>query len=458
MKTPIHIIEKYNKPIPRYTSYPPANFFDTNFSTADYLAAVEESNDLNPQNISLYVHIPFCTSLCYYCGCNTHISRSSELQRQYIDALKKEISMIAPRIDKSRKVSQIHWGGGTPNALPVAMIGEVMSVFREEFSFLSSAEIALECNPAALDADYIQTLYDFGFNRMSIGVQDFRPEVLNVVNREVPSISIEKLIEIIRSKGQMSLNLDFIYGLPLQTAESFAKTIEQAIALDVERLVTFSYAHVPWVKEAQKVLEKHGLPSGDEKLQMFENSWTQLVAANYTPIGLDHYAKQNDALGKAVQSKELHRNFQGYCTRETTGQVYAFGVTGISQLENVYAQNARTVKEYITAINEGQIIIEKGYRLNENEKLTRTIINELMCNQYLSWDKLASQFNQPVESLQKQLDFHHSKLDEFVQDRLLSYTTHDITVSNEGRFVLRNIAALFDLNLKGTDKKFSRTI
>lgn len=458
MKVPIHLIEKYNIPVPRYTSYPPANFFTNDFSSKDYLAAVEESNALDPKNISLYVHIPFCTSLCYYCGCNTHISNNNSLKREYINSLKKEIKMISPLIDKSRKVSQIHWGGGTPNALPFEMIGEVMQVFHEEFEFAPNAELAIECNPATLNETYIQALYRFGFNRISMGVQDFRTDVLHAVNREVPRIPVKDLVQLIRLEGKMSINLDFIYGLPLQTPASFAETIEQAIALDVERLVTFSYAHVPWVKQAQKQLEKHGLPSSNDKLLMFETAWQQLNAANYTPIGLDHYAKNTDALGKAVASKELHRNFQGYCTRETTGQVYAFGVTGISQLESVYAQNARTVNEYIEAINKGTIIIEKGYRLNEEEKLTRHIINELMCNQYLSWDKLAIEFNQSADELKKRLDFNNCKLDTFAQDGLLSYTNNDITVSNEGRFVLRNIAAIFDMNLLGSEKKFSKSV
>lgn len=458
MKVPIQLIEKYNVPVPRYTSYPPANFFDPHFSTANYLQAVEESNELKPQNISLYVHIPFCTSLCFYCGCNTHISQNKELKRAYVDALKKEIKLISPLLSKSRKVSQIHWGGGTPNALPSAMIGEIMQVFQHEFNLSEQAEIAIECNPAALDATYIQALHDFGFNRISLGVQDFKIDVLNAVNREVPSISIEKLIEQIRSKSRLSINLDFIYGLPLQTPDSFAQTIADAIKLEVERLVTFSYAHVPWVMKSQKQLEKHGLPSSENKLKMFETAWQQMTAANYTPIGLDHYAKSTDALSKAVQSRELHRNFQGYCTRETTGQVYAFGTTGISQLESVYAQNARTVKEYIAAINQGEIIIEKGYRLNEEEKLIRKIINELMCNQYLSWDKLAAEFQQSVAEIKKRLNFYNEKLDSFAADQLLSYTNHDITVSQEGRFVLRNIAAIFDINLKGSDKKFSKSV
>ncbi|MFV0521028.1 MAG: oxygen-independent coproporphyrinogen III oxidase [Mangrovibacterium sp.] len=458
MKVPIHLIEKYNVPVPRYTSYPPANFFDNKFNAADYLSAVEESNHANPQNISIYIHIPFCTSLCYYCGCNTHISKNDDLKRRYVDAVKKEIKMIGPLIAKHRKVSQVHWGGGTPNALPVEMIGEIMQLIRQEFEFAPRAELAIECNPAPLDANYIQALYDFGFNRISMGVQDFRTDVLRAVNREIPNIPIQELIAIIRNKGDMSINLDFIYGLPLQTPDSFSKTIQQAIELDVERLVTFSYAHVPWVKAAQKQLEKHGLPTSNDKLLMFETAWKQMQEADYTPIGLDHYAKNTDSLTKAVQSKELHRNFQGYCTRETTGQVYAFGVTGISQLENVYVQNARTVNEYIEHINQNKILIEKGYRLNDDEKLIRTIINELMCNSHLSWHKLSKEFGQTPDMLKKRLAFTDNKLDCFVEDGLLTYDNDEISVCTEGRFVLRNIAAIFDINLKETNKKFSKSV
>ncbi len=458
MKVPIDLIQKYNIPVPRYTSYPPANCFDTSFSSKQYIKAIEESNNDKHKNISIYIHIPFCTSLCFYCGCNTHISKNPDLIRNYIDAIKKEILLIRPKLDRSRKISQIHWGGGTPNAIPSKYIGEIMNLLHSEFNFNENAELAIECNPASLDAKYIQDLYDFGFNRISIGIQDFKTDVLNAVNREIPAIKLENLINTIRHKGKMSINLDFIYGLPYQTHESFSKTINQAIQLDVERLVTFSYAHVPWVKEAQKMLEKHGLPSSNEKLKMFETAWSQLNKANYIPIGLDHYAKNTDSLAKAVISKELHRNFQGYCTRETTGQVYAFGVTGISQLESVYAQNARSVKEYIEHINKGQILIEKGYILNDDEKLIRKIINELMCNSYLSWSKLSSEFGQPISTLKQRLKFKDSKLDCFANDGLLNYTDNEISVSNEGRFVLRNIAATFDINLENSNQKFSKPV
>ncbi len=458
MKVPVSLINKYNVPVPRYTSYPPANFFDDSFTAKEYLKAVEASNAEHPQNISIYIHIPFCTSLCYYCGCNTHITRDADLKHKYVDAIIKEVKMIRPRLDRNRKVSQIHWGGGTPNALPVSFIGEIMNVLQSEFSFVPDAEVAIECNPAALNAEYIQALYGFGFNRISLGVQDFERKVLDAVNREIPTIKIAQLVDIIRQKGNMSVNLDFVYGLPLQTVNSFSETIKEAIKLDVERLVTFSYAHVPWVKQVQKKLEEYGLPTSNEKLMMFENSWNQLSEAGYTSIGIDHYAKANDALVKALESKKLHRNFQGYCTRETTGQVYAFGTTGISQLENVYAQNARTVKSYLEHINKGEILIEKGYILNDNEKIIRSIINELMCNQYLSWEKLSTDFNRTITDIKAILDFDNSKLDIFKDDNLLEYNDAEITIKSDGRFVIRNIASVFDVNLKGSNKKFSTSV
>ncbi|WP_205461808.1 oxygen-independent coproporphyrinogen III oxidase [Mangrovibacterium lignilyticum] len=458
MKIPVDLIEKYNVPVPRYTSYPPANFFEDSFGTADYLKAVKQSNGEKPENISIYIHVPFCTQLCLYCGCNTHITRDQELMRSYVDALKKEIHMIRPLLDKSRKVSQIHWGGGTPNALPSSQIGEIMSILTSEFEFIEKPEIAIECNPASLDEKYIADLASFGFNRISMGVQDFREDVLNAVHREVPRLPIEELVRMIKSHKGMSVNLDFIYGLPFQTGESFAKTIAHAIEISPDRLVTFSYAHVPWVKKAQQKLEEFGLPSADEKVKMFETSWAQMKAAGYVPIGLDHYARPEDDMSKALQSRTLHRNFQGYCTRETTGQVYAFGVTGISQLENVYAQNARTVKEYLEHIDKGEILVVKGYSLTPTEKIIRQIINEIMCNQYLSWTKIGERFNQNPEEIKALLNFTSDKLDPFVADNLLEYNNDEIIIYDLGRFVLRNIAAIFDIHVGDPSRKFSKSV
>ena len=458
MKIPVALIDKYNVPVPRYTSYPPANFFKDDFVTENYLLAVKESNEKQPENISFYLHIPFCTQLCLYCGCNTHITRDHDIMRHYVDALKKEIHMLGKLINRDRKISQIHWGGGTPNVLPASYIGEVMELFTSNYQFIEQPEIAIECNPAHLDEAYIDDLVSFGFNRISLGVQDFQEKVLNTVRREVPDIPIGKLVEIIRKHPGVSVNLDFIYGLPFQTVESFAKTIEQAIAINPDRLVTFSYAHVPWVKKSQKKLEDYGLPNPEDKVKMFEEAWSKMTGAGYIPIGLDHYAKPDDYMAVALKNRSLHRNFQGYCTRETTGQVYAFGVTGISQLEDVYAQNSRTVREYIDKINKGVIQVVKGYELSNIDKIIRQIINEIMCNQYLSWEQIAQQFNIQVKDLKKRLNFKEEKLDGFVVDELLSYTTDEIVITDLGRFFLRNIAAVFDIRLEGSVQKFSKSV
>ena len=458
MKIPQSLIEKYNVPVPRYTSYPPANFFTDDFNTNNYLAAVEQSNSGTPENISIYLHIPFCPQLCLYCGCNTHITKDRLLMRRYMDALKREIGMIRPLLDRNRKVSQIHWGGGTPNALPSEYVGEMMELLTSEFQFIGKPEIAIECNPAHLDEKYIADLASFGFNRISMGVQDFHKNVLHAVHREVPVIPVPELYRMIKSHPGISVNLDFIYGLPFQTPETFAETIEQALEIAPDRLVTFSYAHVPWVKKAQQKLEEYGLPSPAEKVKMFETAWHKMKAAGYIPIGLDHYAKPDDEMALALQSRTLHRNFQGYCTRETTGQVYAFGVTGISQLENVYAQNARTVKEYMEHIEKGEILVVKGYSLTRPEKIIRHIINEIMCNHYLSWSQVASDFGTTPQEIKDMLHFKNEKLAVFHADGLLDYNDDELIIHDIGRFFLRNIAAVFDIHAGDSGRRFSQSV
>ncbi|MGE4586403.1 MAG: oxygen-independent coproporphyrinogen III oxidase [Mangrovibacterium sp.] len=458
IKIPTQLIEKYNIPIPRYTSYPPANLFTADFTTSDYLRAVEQSNREKPENLSIYIHIPFCSQLCLYCGCNTYITNNRDLMRAYVDALKKEIRQIRPLLDVSRKVSQIHWGGGTPNALPAEWIGELMELLTKEFRFSEHPEVAIECNPAHLDQAYIERLAWYGFNRISMGVQDFREEVLQSVRREVPAIPVEELTGMIRSHQKMTVNLDFIYGLPFQSAALFRETMERAVRIQPDRLVTFSYAHVPWIKRAQKKLEQYGLPAPEEKIRMFEQAWEIMKRAGYVPVGLDHYARPGDDLAKALKKRSLHRNFQGYCTRETTGQVYAFGVTGISQLENAYAQNVKTLKDYLSAAEGKQVRIVKGCSLSYREKVVREVINEIMCNRYLSWEQLARRFDSSPEQLRNLLDFRTEKLEEFRADGLLDYSEAEIVIREAGRFFLRNIAAVFDVYRNEAVPKYSRSV
>ena len=411
MKIPEYLINKYNVPVPRYTSYPPANFFSNDFKNEDYIRAIEVSNHEKPDNISIYIHIPFCPKICYYCGCNTHLTRDENKMRVYVDAVKKEILMVKKFLDNNRKVSQIHWGGGTPNSLPIGMMEEIMEVIHSNFSFIEKAEIAMECHPAMLDKNYIESLVNSGFNRLSLGIQDFDLKVLENVNRDPSVIPVEELVEMIRSYGDIGVNLDFIYGLPFQDVKSFSETIERAVKISPDRLVTFSYAHVPWIKKAQKILEVRGLPEANQKLAMFEAAYKILTQNGYKPIGLDHYAKAGDELNIALENRTLHRNFQGYCTRETTGQVYAFGATGISQLENAYAQNAKDTNEYVAQIESGNFFIEKGYNLSKTEKIIKHVINEIMCNYYLSWEEAAQKFEVTENEIKSTVEVEVEKLE-----------------------------------------------
>jgi oxygen-independent coproporphyrinogen-3 oxidase len=451
------LLNKYNQPLPRYTSYPPATFFKDGFTASDYIKAVEESNEHQPKAISLYLHIPFCTQLCFYCGCTTLISRNNNLYEDYIDAIIKEIELIAGHIDNSRQVTQIHWGGGTPNALSADQIERIMNAIYLNYTMTSNAEVAIECNPAYLTIEYIDRLLKMGFNRMSLGIQDFDKKILLASNREPSAMPVKNIVRILRNHG-VSVNLDFIYGLPYQTPESFNESIKQAIDARPDRIVTFSYAHVPWVKSHQKTLEKNGIPGPDEKMQMFDNARETLLEAGYIAIGMDHYALPEDPLSIAIKSKTLHRNFQGYCTRDTTGQVYAFGMSAISQLHNAYVQNTKNVPAYIEAIKKGEAPVEKGYLMDDTDIAVREVINEIMCNNRLNWEEVSGRINKTAEELKTLTAFDAKKLEPLAEDGLLSFDDEEITVTPTGRFLIRNIAAIFDPKLNAGEKRFSKTI
>jgi oxygen-independent coproporphyrinogen III oxidase len=459
MKIPENLIQKYNVPVPRYTSYPPANYFHENFGPEDYIKAIEASNSEWPENISLYIHIPFCSKMCHFCGCNTQYTRDKGKMGRYVEAVKKEIRMVKKLLDPSRKVSQVHWGGGTPNTLPIEMIRGIMELIHENFSFIEKPEIAIECHPAMLDENYTAQLVLAGFNRFSLGIQDFKQEVLDNVNRDAPNVPVKEIVSWIRSFENTGLNLDFIYGLPFQNEKTFAETIEKAVEISPDRLVTFSYAHIPWIKKAQKILEIRGLPEANEKLSMFEAGFKILTEGGYTPIGLDHFAKDTDELSVALKNRSLHRNFQGYCTRETTGQVYAFGATGISQLESVYAQNEKKPDRYVEIVNQGKFTVEKGYQLSSSEKIIRHVINEIMCNEYVSFEETAHKFGTSKEKVKNVLQYEKELFAGFITDELLVVDNEgNFRITETGRFFIRNIAAQFDPNLQQETKRFSKAL
>ncbi|MBN1119420.1 MAG: oxygen-independent coproporphyrinogen III oxidase [Bacteroidales bacterium] len=453
------LIEKYNNPVPRYTSYPPANHFSDSFTADNYKELIQTSNTSQPEHIAFYVHIPFCKQICYYCGCNAlPINNKNEIDK-YIQALKKEIKLVISMLDKNRKVSQIHYGGGTPNAIEARYLKEINELFSINFSFIDRPEIAIEIHPGIINKAYIDELFNAGFNRFSIGIQDFDENVLKSVNRKPSAIPIEELMHYMRSNPQTAgLNLDFIYGLTGQTVENFTNAIQKAIEVRPDRLVTFSYAHVPWLKKHQQILKKKGLPSSDEKLNMFLAAYNLLQKEGYQPIGFDHFALPDDELSLALNNHYLHRNFQGYCTRRTTGQVYAFGVSGISQIDNGFAQNTKDIFKYNHLLNNGILPTEKGITINYEQKIIRELIIQLMCNQYINWAQIAKSFNTSAEKIKQLVNFNQDQLDTLVSDGLISYTNDDLRVSEIGNFFIRNIAVLFDPAYKLVENKYSKTV
>ena len=459
MIIPEQLLEKYNSPVPRYTSYPPANYFTGEVSENRYIEAVKNSNHDHPRKISLYIHIPFCKRLCFYCGCNTLPLATITEMEKYVTALKKEIKMVAALIDKDRQVSQIHYGGGTPNILPVEWIAEINELIFSLFQMTEKPEIAIECNPAHLSFDYVDQLKKARFNRFSIGIQDFSNAVLKTVNREPSMLPMEDLLQRIKSgTDHTAVNLDFIYGLPGQTVESFMDSIHKAAELRPDRLVTFSYAHVPWIKKAQKILDTIGLPSGELKMKMYSESHDYLLSHGYKSIGLDHYVLESDELYVALQNKSLHRNFQGYCTRQTTGQVYAFGVSSISQLEKGYAQNIKSASAYIESINSGHLPIEIGYMLNNQEIIVREVINQLMCNMNIHWPELAARLKVTEQDIKEAISFDIEDLKKFEADGILILTKDGLEITSVGTLFIRNVAASFDPLTNTQSKQFSKSV
>lgn len=454
----LDIFKKYNKPGPRYTSYPPATFFKSGFTTEQYINQIERSNNDQPQNISFYVHIPFCPRLCHFCGCNTGISQKEEVIRRYVNAVITEIENVAQHLDKNREVSQIHWGGGTPNSIHLTYVEEIMATFRKHFRFIEKPEIAMECHPGYLEFEDIDRLAAAGFNRLSLGVQDFDEEVLRLVNRAPSKYPVKELVGYMKSKGFRGVNLDLIYGLPGQTKESFARNIEKTLEVSPDRLATFSYAHVPWVKAAQKILEKRGLPTPDQKLEMFETGHNLLTQAGYVAIGMDHYAKADDDLAKALKNKTLHRNFQGYATRETTGQVYGFGSSSITQLWGGYVQNVKTSKQYVEKIEAEGFAPDKAYLMTENDLVVREVIAEIMCNGRVDFSEIGNQFGISARAVKSIVDFQPEKLEAFLNDNLVSIQGDGVHVHKEGFFIVRNIAMAFDPLLKTSKAMYSKTI
>lgn len=452
------LIKKYDRPGPRYTSYPPANFFKPSFDPTNYVELLQKSNCTQPHNMSFYFHVPFCPQLCNFCGCNSELMRDKVSVERYFTMLQKEFVTVAAYLDSSRPVSQIHWGGGTPNGVPMHYITDVMNLVRSHFQLSPDAEVAMECNPAYMTMEQIQQLTALGFNRISLGIQDFDAHVLSIIHRRSSKLPVEDVIKALHDNG-MQVNLDFVYGLPTQTRDKFQQSIDKAIHLNPERIVTFSYAHVPWVKSAQKELEQYVLPSANDKLSLFHMAYERITDAGYEAVGLDHFARPQDEMAQALRKHTLHRNFMGYCTVNHAGQVYAFGASSITQIEDAYVQNNKNTDAYMDIIARQGIAPDKGYLLTEHDKVCRLVIEELMCNQFIDLDQLAKQLSVSYEELLNITTFSPEKLQSMLDDHLVTWSNHQLTVLPPGRMILRNVAMLFDpLQQADSTMRYSRTL
>jgi oxygen-independent coproporphyrinogen-3 oxidase len=449
----LELVKKYNVPGPRYTSYPPATQFAGPVDRDRWQQKIRESNEVE-RDLSLYFHLPFCWSLCWYCGCTTVITTQQHQSGTYLDYLKKEVDLTAQNLHPKRKVTQLHFGGGTPTFLLPDEIRRLGQLIHSRFEFAPDAEAGVEIDPRRLNRDHIHALSEIGFNRASIGVQDIDPRVQEAVHRIQPLEETERVVEWLRTSGVDSLNIDLIYGLPHQTAASFEKTLDAVLDLCPDRFAIFSYAHVPWIKPAQKILEDNFLPSAETKLELLKLTIEKLTSEGFVYIGMDHFAREDDELARAQKSGGLQRNFQGYSTRGGA-DIYGFGMSSVSQAEDLYWQNEKDLTAYYAALDRGELPLAKSYFLTADDKVRRRTIMRLMCDLRLDYTKLSADMaiNFP-EYFVKEL----KSLDDLEVDGLIERKPAGIEVTERGRLFIRNIAMRFDSYLASSPKRFSRTV
>ncbi|AXN31899.1 oxygen-independent coproporphyrinogen III oxidase [Vibrio coralliilyticus] len=446
------ILDKYNYSGPRYTSYPTALEFHEAFTIADYDMACTEYPE---RPLSLYIHIPFCHKLCYYCGCNKVITRHAHKADEYLDVLEQEILTRASLL-QGRKVTQLHFGGGTPTFLTKAQISRLMNILRAEFSFEAESEISIEVDPREIELDMLDHLREEGFNRLSIGVQDFNKEVQKLVNREQDEEIIFAMVERAKKLGFRSTNLDLIYGLPKQTQARFAETLAQVLEMQPGRLSIFNYAHMPQLFAAQRKIKDEDLPQAEEKMAILQDTIATLTNAGYQFIGMDHFAQPDDELAVAQRKGILHRNFQGYTTQGECDLV-GFGVSAISMIGDAYAQNQKELKKYYAQVNEQRHALWKGVALDGDDLLRREVIKQLICNFKLDKVSVETEFD---------VEFNHyfkedlELLQTFIDDELVEVDDKEIRVTLRGRLLIRNICMCFDkyLRAKARQQQFSRVI
>ena len=448
------LLARYNISGPRYTSYPTADRFHADFAESHYLAALQQRQTQQQtaqgaQPLSVYVHLPFCQSLCYFCACNKIVTQRTDAATSYLQYLQREIDLQAAHLGGKQSVSQLHLGGGTPTFLNDAQLQQLMSAIRQAFTLLPDGEYSIEVDPRTVDAQRLQHLAQLGFNRISFGVQDFDSGVQQAIHREQPAQQVAALVHAARAAGFKSINLDLIYGLPLQTPTSFAATLQQVVQLAPNRIALYAYAHLPERFKPQRRIDAYKLPAADEKIRMLAQSLQTFSEAGYIYIGMDHFALPNDALAVARQQGRLQRNFQGYSTQPDCDLI-GLGVSAIGKVGNTYSQNAKTLPEYQQALDNGQLPIARGLSLSRDDQIRRAVIMSIMCQGELdfafinaTWQIDSEQyFAAELEQLQ------HQQAQGMVQLRAGGFS-----VTAQGWYFVRAVAMLFDRHLQAARRQ-----
>lgn len=452
------LLAKYDRPGPRYTSYPTAVEFTTAFTRERYLEKLDELAAAPEEPLSLYVHIPFCEERCTFCGCNVIITQKPGVADRYVDALVDEIRLVGARLGGRRRVLQYHWGGGTPTYLTLPQIERLHRAVRDAFDIAPEAEVAIEVDPRVTTREQVDLLRALGWNRISMGVQDFTPEVQHEVNRDQSYAETRDLFLYCRETGFESINIDLIYGLPLQSVESFARSLDLVIGLRPDRVACYSFALVPWIKSNQRRIIEATLPARETKFALFGEALERFLAAGYRQIGMDHFALEGDELSRAVAERRLRRNFMGY-TVMPGSEMLGFGVSAIGEVRGAFAQNVKKLSEYYAAIGKGLPPIERGYELAGDDWLRRRVIHEIMCNFHVEFSEIERDFGiRFPETFAAEIeDLGRGP----AANGFVTVGPERIVVTELGRLFVRNVAMVFDryLRTKAADKPlFSRTV
>jgi oxygen-independent coproporphyrinogen-3 oxidase len=455
---PLDLLRRYDRPGPRYTSYPTAVEFHDGFREGEYRSRLADAAAATADPLSLYIHLPFCRERCSFCGCMVIITKKHEVAARYLEFLAREVAMLAEALGRRRRVVQYHWGGGTPTYLTLAEMEALHGTVVQHFEVQPGAEVAIEVDPRVTSTEQLRLLRQLGFNRVSFGVQDFTPEVQAAVNRIQPEAQTRRLFDDARRLGFESINIDLIYGLPLQTRESFGRAVDTVVSMRPDRVAAYSYAHVPWIRGNQKRIDPAMLPTGERKLELFGEVMDRFLAAGYVQIGMDHFSLPHDELARASAARRLHRNFMGYTTKPATDMV-GLGVSAIGDVAGAFVQNTKKLSTYYADLEAGRFPVERGYLLDADDHLRRALITELMCNFRVDPLALGARFGIAFN------DYFARELDELaagpMADGLIARQNGAFEVTPAGRLLVRNIAMIFDRHLRARTTQtpvFSRTI